>query len=598
VKQSLIVLFAAVLAVLTAAPRAAAFDPLIDSPMYKLPDVPLAPVQSRLPDGALDLWLEVLKRPEADYRCKAAQTIAAAHRRGYKQVKEAVPDLVAALDRAEQTDVARLALAECLVELDAKAAAASLFKQAQAGNSDLRCLIEPALARWNHVPARAVWLKRLDDSKDAVAIGQAAVPPTELVLAMRGLGVVREEKAAEPLRALALSARTAPMLRLEAAAALGAVRGKGLERDASRLADERDNVPARSCAAALLARHDSPEAVAVLGRLADDPEPAVARPAVARLLALDPNLIVGKVKALLGRPDAALRSHAATILFRLPSEQHVRLLADALDDPHIDVRVQARKHLLELGSKNWREPTIAQATRKLAGKEWRALEQTTILLTQLDHKPAVKRLLELLEFERPEVNVTAGWALRRLAVPETLPDVLAHVTQHYQRAAAATINDGVAMEHRLSQLNQFLGAQRYQPADKILRRFVPKQFIIIEARAAAVWALGMLHEGKLEGKQDQALVALAARLEERLNDGGSIPPEDWRVSLMSAITLGRLRAKQALPSLEKYCPDRQLGRSAIPNACCWAMAQIHGTPLPAPRTISVTDLAWALIPHN
>jgi HEAT repeat protein len=591
---ALFALVLAVLAVLTPAQRAAAFDPLIDSPMYKLPDLPLAPIESRLPDGAVELWLEFLKRPEADYRCKAAQTIAAAQRRGYKQVQEAIPDLSAALDRAEETDVVRLAIAECLIELDARAAAATLFKRAQAGTSDLRCLIEPALARWDHDRARAVWLSRLSDATDQAALGKAATPPTELVLALRGLGAVREDKAAEPLQALALSARTAPMVRLEAAAALGAVRAKGLEKDAARLADASGDVVARLSAAALLARHDSPEAVAVLQRLADDPEPAVARPAVGRLVAINPDLIVKKAETLLRSPDAPLRSHAAMILFRLPGARHVQLLADMLDDPHPEVRVQARKHLLELGlSKAWRAEVIAQGTRKLAGADWRALEQAAILLTQLHHKPAVQRLLELLEFERPEVNVAAGWGLRRLAVSETVPEIETHVKRHYQRAAAAKfgIPDAVAVEHRLSQLIQLIGAQRYQPADKLLRLFIPKQQGLFEARAAAVWSLGLLHEGKDDP-------ALATQLEERLNDGGSIPPEDPRVCLMSAITLGRLRAKQALPSLQKHCPNGELGRSATPNACCWALTQINGTPLPAPRTIRVTDLGWVLVPNN
>ena len=94
------VLCAAVLAALTPTQRATAFDPLIDSPMYKLPELPFAPIEMRLPDGAVHLWLEFLERPEADYRCKAAQTIAEARRRGYKQVQDAIPDLIEAFDRA------------------------------------------------------------------------------------------------------------------------------------------------------------------------------------------------------------------------------------------------------------------------------------------------------------------------------------------------------------------------------------------------------------------------------------------------------------------------------------------------------------------
>ena len=48
----------------------------------------------------------------------------------------------------------------------------------------------------------------------------------------------------------------------------------------------------------------------------------------------------------------------------------------------------------------------------LATPRWRALEQATILLAVLDHKPAAPRLVDLLRFERPEVFVAAAWGLR------------------------------------------------------------------------------------------------------------------------------------------------------------------------------------------
>src|SRR5688572_27540111 len=115
-KRSALALLVCATALATYRP-AAAFDPVIDAPMYKDPDLPYARTTTRLPDGAIDLWLEFVKRPEADYRCKAAQTIALARRRGYS-VAECVPALITAFDRPEENDVVRLALAECLVALD------------------------------------------------------------------------------------------------------------------------------------------------------------------------------------------------------------------------------------------------------------------------------------------------------------------------------------------------------------------------------------------------------------------------------------------------------------------------------------------------
>src|SRR5262249_25787587 len=155
------------------------------------------------------------------------------------------------LDQPDQHPTVRLAIARALITMDArKAAGPSLFRQAQSGGSDLRNLIEPALARWDYQPARAVWLKRLSD---------ANASPRSLILAIRGLGAVQEGKAAERLRDLVFSGRASGPIRLEAARALGSLRTDGLEKDAERLAADnsaRGLIP-RLAAAALLRRHRS-----------------------------------------------------------------------------------------------------------------------------------------------------------------------------------------------------------------------------------------------------------------------------------------------------------------------------------------------------
>src|SRR5262249_13075456 len=131
---------------------------------------------------------------------------------------------------------------------------------------------------------------------------------------------------------------------------------------------------------------------------------------------------------LLGNRDAKVRMYGVEVLLRLPSEKHVRLLTERLDDPHRDVRIKARRSLHGLAAKNELHDTVlGGATKVLAVDEWRSREQAIILLAQLDHKPAAPRLVELLEAHRPEVFVTAAWGLRKLAVSETLPAVLRHV---------------------------------------------------------------------------------------------------------------------------------------------------------------------------
>jgi HEAT repeat protein len=572
-----------------------AFDNVIDSPMYQHPDLPAPPVVMVFPEEARGLWLKALQRPEADMRCKAAGAIALARQRGVKGLETTVAPLLAELDRPEQHPTVRLTVAQALVALEAREAAPGLLRAAEAGGDDVRAIIEPALAAWDYRPARAVWLARL---------AEPAAPPPSLVLAIRGLAEVREEKAADRLREMALSDRGATSVRLEAARALGLLRDAGLEEDAERLAADtsKAGVSSRLAAAALLERHRGDRAVRLLQRLADDPEPAVAARAVTRLLGIDSKLVVARVERLLASPAARLRSLGAEVLFREPTADHVRLLGDRLDDLHAGVRVQARRFLSELAARpDWRRPVIEQGSRLLAASGWRGQEQATILLAQLDHKPAAARLVELLRVEGPpEVYLTAAWGLRRLAVADTLPAVLRHVEaqQRRLRALAGRIDsEPMLLDHQLSQLNQLLGQQKYRPADAVLRQFIPRMAkpmavdVGFESRAAAVWALGLIHEGK-------AVPDLAGAVEGRLNDINTIPPEDARVRRMCAVTLGRLGAKAAVPSLRKHFGDHEPSRDPVNNACGWALARLTGEPVPPAKPIRMVQRDWFLTPHE
>lgn len=569
------------------------FDPVIDSPMYHIPDIPMPPEVPVFPDGLKELWLRALERPEADMKYKAADAVARAHQMGMKGLETTVAPLLAALDQPDQHPTVRLALARSLIALDARDSAPSLFRQAQAGSSDLRELVEPASARWDYQPARAVWLERLREP---------ATRQRDLVLAIQGLATVREERAVDRLRDMVLADRLPGSIRLESARALGSMCSEGLEKDAERLVADtspRGLVP-RLAAASLLRRHGSPQAVQLLQRLMRDPEPAVASVAAARLLEIDPQLVVPAVAHLLVSPDANLRSLAVDALGRRPSAEHIHLLGERLDDEHIGVRVKARRYLQKLaGEKSWHDPVIVEGTRMLQTQQWRGLEQATILLTQLAHKPAVERFLELLSFDRPEVSISAAWGLRKLDVPETLPRVLSFVDSHVKRLSgkggagrgrqtAAIMTERT--DHALSQLNQFLGQRKYRPADSVLRWFVPKARGGVQARAAAIWALGLIHEGK-------TIDDLAAALEVRLNDVASIPPEWKEVRLMSALTLGRMKAKKSLPSLRRYSPRDQLSREPVDNACAWAVTQITGETLPPNRPIPKMQRNWFLTPQ-
>ena len=576
------------------------FDKLIDSPMYRLPAMPVPRVEFVFPTRAKELWLRALQRPEADMKCKAAHAIATAHRDGVKGFETTIPALLEVFDQRDQHPAVRLAVAEALIALNARQAAASFFRQAQSGDSDLRELVEPALARWDHRPARAVWLARLREP---------AISSRNLTLAIRCLADVREDKAVGPLREMVLSEHVAGPVRLQAARALARLRAAGLEPDAERLSGDqsRRGLVGRLVAASLL-RHHGKAAVKLLQQLAGDPEPAVATPAVARLLEIDPQLLDSWIDYLLddrnpsAARDANLRLLAVKVLHARPSAKHLHLLIVRLDDEHSGVRRAARDSLRQLaGDNKWRPQVLEETTGLLKTKRWRQVEQATVLMVQLDHKPAAGLLVKLLPFDRAEVSIAAAWGLRKLAVADTLPEVAKYVEARFKPllspegpSSEARIKARQIGDHQLSQLNQFLGQQKYRPAEALLRRFIPRPANIAngpESRTAAIWALGLIHEG---GAPDD----LVAAVEGRLNDTRSLPPEVFYVRWMAAIALGRWKAKKAVPSLRKQYPKQYPVQGPSMLACGWALEQITGEAMHPLETIRRARREWFLIPNE
>ena len=582
-------------------PVARAEESVIDLPMYRDPQLVMPSTVKIFAKGLTELWLQALERPEADYKSQAALAIAYAHELGMKELETTIPVLVRELDRAEQHPTVRLAMVRALVALDARSSAPSLLKQAQTGDAELREMIEPVLARWKYTPAGAVWLERINSD---TAHGRGAV------LAIQGLAAVREAQAIPRLRELVLADIDPAPIRLEAARALAVLRTAGAEKDAEQLladGNSKDSI-AHFAAATMLRQHKGDEAVRLLLKLAVNPNPAAAAVALARLVEIDPALVVPVIDQVLASLDAKVRSFGVEVLFRRPDDRHIRLLGDRLDDLHPDVRGQARRALRELAAKReFHETVIREGTRLLSGKSWRGQEQAAILLAQLDHKPAAKRLVELLNSDRGEVMVSTAWALRQLAVPDTLPAALDHVRRQHQRMLNAgrtheyTNIPVEAVNGQITQLAQFFGQAKYRPADATLRQLAPRFLsgqppmtpLSPEPRAAACWALGFIHEGMPEPQVVDLLVG-------RLTDTPPGPPgpEDPRVRSMSAISLGRMKAQDALPILRKYFPGQKATREMVPKACAWAVMQMTGEKMPDPGIIEEPQQGWFLTPSK
>src|SRR4029079_3987483 len=125
---------------------------------------------------------------------------------------------------------------------------------------------------------------------------------------------------------------------------------------------------------------------------------------------------------------------------------------------------------------------------------WRGLEQAALLLGALDHKPAAGRLVELLEFDRPEVRITAAWGLKNLPLPETLPAQFDKAGRNCElRKNGSSLPD---LDEQTAHLFEAFGRMKFAVAEPLLREHIPKNAPAgVLARKSAIWSLGLLHEG-------------------------------------------------------------------------------------------------------
>lgn len=558
-----------------------AADYRVDWAMDADPRIELPEPSTVFSDKLLPLWLQALSRPEADTRRLAAEAIARAKRLGMQGLETAVGPLEEALKAAGDEPELVMSCAQALVAVDARQAASALAERLEGGGVDLARIVEPALAAWDYEPRRAVWLARLSEARAS---------RSRTILAIRALGFIREPRAAQGLRQLVADETLPVGLRLEAAGALGQIVENGLAETAAQLAKDhgQQGSPAgtskKLMAVRMLARDSGAHAQSLLAELAIVDEPAVAAAAAGRLFEIDPDRVVALAERLLASPDAGARSVAARALVTRPTDAAITRLIPVLDDPHPDVRGFVASSLARLADQEPLHSAIfAGVITGLAGEGWRSLEQAAWLAGTLDHEPAADRLVELLSHPRPEVLVTAAWALRKLAMPQTLPAMLSVATRRSGEAFTAGVDEQVAL------LFEAFGLMRYREAEPLMMSYIPLVEGKLKSRPAATWAVGLLHEGQ---NQPQ----LTTLLRQRIEDAAAFPPvEKIDVRRMAAVTLARTRATEALPTVQTMAvkfADQPYTR-AITN---WALRELTGLEQPAVEVPPITPGGFFLQP--
>ena len=145
---------------------------------------------------------------------------------------------------------------------------------------------------------------------------------------------------------------------------------------------------------------------------------AAARPK--RLNEIDSVLVLPMAEAAMKHADQHVREQGAAAYLKLPTVERIGPLGQLLDDPDPELRRHVCEGLVQLAANSELNDRIRLvAMEVIAGERWRGQEQAALLLGSLEHKDGAKRFVELLESPREEVMISAAWALRKLAVPET-----------------------------------------------------------------------------------------------------------------------------------------------------------------------------------
>ncbi len=528
------------------------------------------------------VWGAALRHSDSDLRREIADSITQAHRLGMPGLAELRDDLRRVLESSDELVVTKTAVAAALVELDIRDLAPLLADQAAEGPLSLQQIVEPALARWDYEPAREIWLGR---------IGDRTADPELVRLAAVSLAEVRETQAAEPLAELLLSPISPPTVRLAAARSLARLDPPDLLRWSDRLFSgvSSDASFDRQLGVELLTKQSSSEAIELLERYAEQPSPSVAAVALRRLLELDPSRVLARADEAISNRDANVRQITLEALATDSTPSSIQWLAHALDDRVPDLRREARRSLLRHAIQDAARPVVIERTEEAFQTEsWRAIEQSIIVLTELEQRYITDRLLDLIHHSRAEVMTAAAWGLKHLSVPDDAEVVLAAAQRLTEEVGASP------MPHRAmvqAHLYEALGLLQHRPAVELLRQLIPKNASNYPTtRAAAIWTLGLL----LEHPGDAEIVRA---LEARLADTESIPPEDNDVRAAAAVALGRVADPDSLEELRRWAeiehPNSNVGRS-----CRWAVTQMTGESFPdvEPSEREVSD--WPLMPFN
>ncbi len=476
----------------------------------------------------------------------------------------------------------RFACARALINCDLAQSASAILKLDEHADDSQRLWLEPALARWKVAEATAMWKQRLTD-RQATAVGVA--------LACEGLAALGDASVSESLLSLLKNSPHSYEKRMAAAKALCVIDPAMANVEAAPFV--KGNVLSRRLGVELLSSA-RPDAQTTLATLCADPSDGVASAAWLSLLRLNPDLLVAALPTGRNHRDAEIRMAAARIMARFPTSERAGWLHEMMSDRHLQVRNVAREMSILVAEEqsSLREEIIALAGDTLSGKpdNWQGIEQCLLLLGQLRVPQFSGRCIPLLEHSRSEVLVTSAWLLHLFpdaAVQDAVKERLRH--NEAGLAGPVQISNPADVGQQSAYLIQYVALLRLTDMQPFLQpNFSKATPGGVYKRAAAMWAIGLLHE-------NDPAPGLVKSLLERIADRTSPMPELEPVRRQCTVALGFMRAKTGVPGLiEAFSVDSF--PSGIPNSARWSLGMI-GEPMPDPLAPAPQPVGgWKLNP--
>lgn len=428
-----------------------------------------------------------------------------------------------------------------------------------------RFAVEQGLAGRAHSGPENLWLERLRDP--------SAFSLVEQHLAIRGLSAMHSEAALDSLLRLVVDDTLDYATRLLAARsfAAGGPAGKGQVEEIAERILKTGETGCELIAVELLMGEQSDRAENLIQQVRASSFAPAQVVAYRWLRKWRFNTAVALAAEMMQHPDSSVRLEVAQVLFDHNTPDSLKRLGELLADRNVSLRETVRDQLIKMGSQPERRPIVDEIlTSYLNARDgFEGQEQTCLIIERLGAKEYVPQLISLLDHPRQEAAIRASWALQQLAEqPGDLTAIHKYCltwTDRLEKADVAfPVNDDDVM--RLSFLFQALGHNRYEAADEMLRKYVPKlsQKMRPNTRTAAIWALGEIWMGRTDTGLEQPLI-------ERIMDMSIFDPEDEAVKYAAAITLGKFGNRESVPMLRgiPYSEETPVGMAAE-----WSLEQL------------------------